>query len=367
MKNDSQAKEHAQEIVTKRLAGFGLSLRKIDQVLSPDMIALMSKSGPVSRKRATQCLKRHDIEDNEIARLLKNKYLSLYVDDAKDDTTGKQISVLQASSLSLSSPVTLAVSCHRQHSTIESLRDWIPTALSNFQEIKDEDVVAVVTDNGTPVVGAANALVDEKFTTAERVPCVNHGLHLVSESFLKTFEDAYLAVSGLKAWIEGRDSETKRYHLRDIQNLQALRFSPNRWGSTLEAILTMSEQWDYIRTGVDDYVNSLSTTFSNRMEYGVRQLQNPQTKFVFKAISNVMQAVPQAIKVAQTVHPSTHTLCGQLCGIKDVLIQFSESIDQSKAKLCEDIPDARRHPGFKKPLTRGVISLCMDCLPVVVR
>ena len=351
MPTDAQAKQRAQQLVTLRLAALGLSMRTIEQVLSPDMVTLMSKSGAVSRKKATRSVKRHDMADYKIARLLRNKYLSLYIDDAKDDTTGKQLSVLQASTLSLSSPVTLAVSCHRQHSTIESLRNWIPTALFDFQGIQDENIVSVVTDNGAPVVGAAKALVEEKFTTAERIPCLNHGLHLVTESFLNKFEDAYLAAYGLKAWIEGRDYETKRYFLRDIKNFQALRFSPNRWGSTLEAILTMSEQWDYIKDGVDDYVNSLSTTSNNRIHHGVWELQSTP-KFVFKAISNVMQGVPDTIKIAQTVHPPIQQLCSRLCGIKDVLSQFSDSVDESKRNLMEDIADARSQPGFSKTAER---------------
>eukprot|EP01138_Halocafeteria_seosinensis_P005711 gb/GECG01005838.1/.p1 GENE.gb/GECG01005838.1/~~gb/GECG01005838.1/.p1 ORF type:complete len:271 (+),score=21.05 gb/GECG01005838.1/:1-813(+) len=213
IKDDKDATYRDRQLVAKSLAGLGLSLRTIECVTSPAMQAVTKQTGWISRKRACELLKSNDLEKREIAKRIEGRYLCLFLDDGKDERTNDQISVLQVHTLALNAPVTRSVSCHSDHSTVESLRTWIIGEFQSLQSqcrVLDKDVVALVTDNGTPVAGAANALIQEKLTSCERVPCVNDGLHLVAEHFLNELEEVVFLASSLKGWLEGQESVVKR-------------------------------------------------------------------------------------------------------------------------------------------------------------
>eukprot|EP01138_Halocafeteria_seosinensis_P005712 gb/GECG01005840.1/.p1 GENE.gb/GECG01005840.1/~~gb/GECG01005840.1/.p1 ORF type:complete len:737 (+),score=75.41 gb/GECG01005840.1/:1-2211(+) len=345
IKDDRDATYRAQCLTVKCLAGLGLSLRTIERVTSPRMQTVIAQAGWISGKRTGKLLESNDLEKKEIEKRIQDRYLCLLLDDEIEETTNNQISVLQVYALSLDAPVTLSVRCHSDHSTVESLRAWVFEEFELLQSrcrVLDQNVVALVTSNGTPVAGAAHALIENKFTSCERVPCVNHGLHLVVENFLNELEDVAILASSLKGWLEGHDSDVKKqYFVAHYVPIQPLCFAPTRWGGTLLAVFTICYHWDSIYGAIQEY---RSSERKHERDRGVPGMHHEKVKYLVRGVCCIMETVPRAIRYSQQIEITPQRLFAELQGLRATLLDFSG--EESLSNLVSGIADFNSAPGI---------------------
>jgi hypothetical protein len=194
-------------------------------------------------------------------------------------------------------------------------------------------------------LGAAEALVRDKFTEAERIPCSNHGLNLTAAAFLDKLPTVVSLMTSLKAWIEGDETESKKERLRDEGvPLQPLRFSSNRWGSTVEAIITLSRHWRGVRNAVTQYQQSCR---KHRYNAGLQQLERASNESLIKGTSCILSLIPKATKLAQAVDGHPKHLNNALKAIRLTLWQYAGYGEETTLTLLsQEVEEFTNTPAF---------------------
>ena len=137
-----------EEEVIKYLVSIGLSLNQVQKICCPEILSLFGYCQKQTyHSIRTTIVDEDDQVKHQIGEMVRDEYISVFIDDSSEASTNQNLSVLQACAPTMDQPVTLAVDAHEKHFTNKTLRELIEGVLTEH-DIDKKKVSAFVSDNG---------------------------------------------------------------------------------------------------------------------------------------------------------------------------------------------------------------------------
>lgn len=276
---------------------------------------------------------------------LENKLLWISVDETTD-SCGRYIANLVIGTLSTEPSPSFVVACRQLDKTNNStvsrfVNDSIRTVFPNSSE--DEKIFILLTDSARYMLKAGKVL-KVFFPNMIHVTCFAHGLHRLAEECRNEYSSVNKLISKTKKVFLKAPSRSATY--KEI--LPELPLPPQpvitRWGTWIEAALFYHENFEAVKSVVDQFDDSDAASITECKE----AFKNHKVTRNLAAINTHFSFIPKFIAKLETQNLLLHE---SISIMKDAVAKSSQIPPNMPTKLKKKLDNVlEKNPGY--------ISLC---------